>query len=134
MSCTCLCAVAGPINNCTVTAIVLMALQAVSTAASSYLFLKRVHAVYYGNNIVNHFFTFLWVVGVGTSCAVFSGTLHDYSEIVDTKHCLRYQHHAQLTITYILPVVFDNLVYLAISYKLLTSHRLGRLLVRKNVA
>ena len=126
MSCTFLCAVAGPINNCTATAIALMALQAVSTAASSYLFLKRVHAVYYGNNIVRHFFSFMWLVGVGTSCAVFSGTLHDYSEIADTKRCLRYQHHAQLTIAYILPVVFDNFVYLAISHKLLTSHKRGK--------
>ena len=125
-SCPFLSTVAGPIDDCTITAIVLMVSQAVSTAASSYLFLKRVHAVYYGNNIVNHFLTFLWLVGVGTSCAVFSGTLHDYSEIADTKHCLRYQHHAQLTIAYVLPVVFDTLVYLAISYKILTSHRLGK--------
>ena len=125
MSCTFLCAVAGPINDCTATAIALMALQAVSTAASSYLFLKRVHAVYYGNNIVNHFFTFLWLAGVGTSCAVFSGTLHDYNEIADTKHCLRYQHHTQLTIAYAVPVVFDSLVYFAISYKIMASNGLG---------
>ena len=118
MSCTFLCAVAGPINNCTATAIVLMVLQAVSTAASSYLFLKRVHAVFYGNNIVRHLFSFMWLVGVGTSCAVFSGTLHDYSEIADTKHCLRYQNQAQLTITYAMPVVFDFLVYSVISRKI----------------
>ena len=122
MSCTFLCVVAGPINNCTVIAIVLMALQTVSTAASSYLFLKRVHAVYHGNNIVRHLFSFMWLVGVGTSCAVFSGTLHDYSEIADTKHCLRYQNQAQLTITYTMPVVFDFLVYFAISYKISTAH------------
>ena len=126
MTCTFLCAVAGPINDCTATAIALMALQAVSTAASSYLFLKRVHAVYFGNNIVNHFFTLLWLVGVGTSCAVFSGTLHDYSEIADTKHCLRYQHHAQLTIAYVIPVAFDSLVYFAISYKIMSSHGSGK--------
>ena len=126
VSCTSLCAVAGPINNCTVIAIVLMALQAVSTAASSYLFLKRVHAVYYGNNIVRHFFSFMWLVGVGTSCAVFSGTLRDYSEIADTKHCLRSQHRAELAIAYMVPVMFDNLVYFAILYRIVTSHRLGK--------
>jgi len=126
MSCTFLCVVAGPINNCTVIAIVLMALQTVSTAASSYLFLKRVHAVYYGSNIVRHLFSFLWLVGVGTSCAVFSGTLQDYSEIADTKHCLRYQNQAQLTVAYAMPVIFDVLVYFAISYKIITTHRLGK--------
>ena len=118
--------VAGPINDCTVIAIVLVALQAISTAASSYLFLKRVHAVYYENNMVKYFFSFLWLVGVGTSCAVFSETLHDYTEIADTKHCLRDKYQYQFSIAYSPPVIFDALVYFAISFKILTSHRTGK--------
>ena len=116
-------AVAGPINDCTVIAMVLVALQAISTAASSYLFLKRVHAVYYENKMVKYFFSFLWLVGVGTSCAVFSETLHDYTEIADTKHCLRDKYQYQFSIAYSPPVIFDALVYFAISFKILASHR-----------
>ena len=121
-------AVAGPINNCTVIAMVLMALQVISTAASSYLFLKRVHAVYYGNNVVKYFFGFLWLVSVGTSCAAFPETLHDYTEIADTKHCLRhkYRYRYPFTIAYSSPVVFDALVYFAILFKILTSYRTGK--------
>ena len=119
-------AVAGPINDCTVIAMVLVALQAISTAASSYLFLKRVHAVYYENNIVKYFFGLLWLVGVGASCTVFSETLNDYTEIADTKHCLRDKYQYQFTIAYSPPVIFDALVYFAISFKILASHRSGK--------
>ena len=104
----------------------LMALQAISTAASSYLFLQRVHAVYYANNIIKHFFSFMWFVGVGASCAVFPGTLHDYTKIADTKHCLRYRNQTELIIAYSVPVAFDALVYSAISYKILADHRGGK--------
>ena len=102
-----------------------MLLQAISTAASSYLFLKRVHAVYHGNTIIKHSFSLLWLVGVGTSCAVFSDTLRDYTEIADTKHCLRYKSQVQFTVAYAFPVLFDGLVYFAISHKIISNNRSG---------
>ena len=104
---------------------VYMALQAISTAASSYLFLKRVHAVYYRNKIIKHLFSCMWF-GMVTACIVIFWTLDDYTEIADTKHCLRYKKQATLITAYTLLLDFDTLVYVAISFKILTSHRMGK--------
>ncbi|KAI5999801.1 hypothetical protein F5J12DRAFT_846744 [Pisolithus orientalis] len=114
----------GPVSNCTLSAMLLMAFQVVSSAAAAYLFLKRVHAVYFGNKVVRHFFSFLWIVGVGTSCATFQDAMDDQHEIADTKHCIRYQSQTPVSVAFMGPVLFDTLVYLAIAYKILTSYRM----------
>ncbi|KAL4081287.1 hypothetical protein V8B97DRAFT_2027368, partial [Scleroderma yunnanense] len=112
----------GPVSNCTLIAMLLVGCQVISSAAASYLFLKRVHAVYHKSKIARHIFSFLWFVGVGTSCAVFHGALHDYSEIANTKHCVRHSTWSALSIAFLDPVLFDTLVYFAITYKILTTH------------
>ena len=76
--------------------------------------------------MVKHTFTFLWLVGVGTSCAAVSGALHGYSEIADTKHCVRTSGWAALSVLLSSPVLFDTLVYVAITYKILSTHRTSR--------
>ncbi|KAI6005349.1 hypothetical protein EDC04DRAFT_2611579 [Pisolithus marmoratus] len=116
----------GPVSNCTLVAMGLVGLQVVSSAAASFLFLKRVCALYYDNKTTRYVFSILWVIGVGTSCAVFSSTLHDYREIANTKHCVRYQGWTALSIAFMDPVLFDTLVYFAIMYKILSAHRVGQ--------
>ncbi|KAL4081286.1 hypothetical protein V8B97DRAFT_1921606 [Scleroderma yunnanense] len=116
----------GPITHCTPVAMVWMGFQVISSATATYLFLKRVHAVYYGSAVVRHIFSFIWLVGVGTSFAVFAESSNDYSEIADTKHCVRYQSKNIFWIAFMVPIIFDALVYFAISYKILTSHRGGK--------
>ncbi|KAI6132886.1 hypothetical protein EV401DRAFT_2205049 [Pisolithus croceorrhizus] len=116
----------GPVSKCTLVALILVAFQVISSAAASFLFLKRIHAVYYGGKIIRHIFSFLWIVGVGTSCAVFSSTLHDYREIANTKHCVRQEGWTALSIAFMDPVLFDTLVYFAIVYKILSAHRKGQ--------
>ncbi|KAI6040721.1 hypothetical protein EDC04DRAFT_1411564 [Pisolithus marmoratus] len=116
----------GPVSNCTLVALLLVAFRTVSSAAASFLFLKRIHAIYYGSKIIQYVFSFLWVVGVGTSCALFSSTLRDYSEIANTKHCVRVEGWSALSIAFIGPVLFDTLVYFAIMYKILSTHRKGQ--------
>ena len=117
------CTIVGPVSNCTVIAVTIVALQVISSAAASYLFLKRIHAVYYGSKVVKHIFTFLWVIGVGTSCAAVSGALRNYSEIADTKHCVRHSTWTALAIAFSDPVLFDAIVYFAITYKILSTHQ-----------
>ena len=107
-----------------VVAMVLVAFQVLSSAASSYLFLKRAHAVYFQHKIVKHTFSFLWLVGVGTSCAVFSGPLHNYLEIADTEHCIRIQDVGALSIAFMDPILFDTFIYIAVMYKILTTHQM----------
>ncbi|KAI6016523.1 hypothetical protein EDC04DRAFT_527864 [Pisolithus marmoratus] len=116
----------GPVSTCTLNAMILVAFEVISSSAASFLFLKRIHAVYYGSKIIQYVFSFLWVVGIGTSCAVFSSTLHDYREIANTKHCVRYQGWSALSISFMDPVLFDTLVYFAIMYKILSAHRKGQ--------
>ncbi|KAI6015149.1 hypothetical protein F5J12DRAFT_816291 [Pisolithus orientalis] len=116
----------GPLSNCTLVAMFVVAFQVITSAAASFLFLKRVHAVYHGSRTIQYVFNFLWVIGVGTSCAVFFSTMHDYSEIADTKHCIRHQGWTALSIAFMDPVLFDTLVYFAIVYKILSGHRMGQ--------
>ncbi|KAI6099952.1 hypothetical protein EDD16DRAFT_493866 [Pisolithus croceorrhizus] len=116
---------AGPVSHCGAISLGIVAFQVTSFAAASYLFLKRVHAVYFANKVVQHTFSFLWLVSVGTSCAAFAGADHNSLEIADTKHCVRHQGWYALSIAFINPVLFDTLVYFAITYKILVTHTGG---------
>ncbi|KAG6327583.1 hypothetical protein ID866_11507, partial [Astraeus odoratus] len=73
------------------------------------------------NRIVKHTFSFLWLVGVGTSCAVFPATIEYYNEIADTKHCIRMKSSSTLSVAFMDPILFDTLVYIAITWKILTT-------------
>ncbi|KAI6100593.1 hypothetical protein F5141DRAFT_306650 [Pisolithus sp. B1] len=115
----------GPVSHCGAVSLGIVAFQVTSFAAASYLFLKRVHAVYFANKVVQHTFSFLWLVSVGTSCAAFAGADHNSLEIADTKHCIRHQGWYALSIAFINPVLFDTLVYFAITYKILVTHTGG---------
>ncbi|KAF9233842.1 hypothetical protein BU15DRAFT_79700 [Melanogaster broomeanus] len=112
----------GPITQCGVLALNLCVFWVVTSAASSYLFLKRVHAVFIHDRIVCHFFTFLWLAAFGGSLVVLPGPLHDYYEIANTKHCINHNIEDYVSIAFIGPVIFDALVFLAITYKILTFH------------
>ncbi|KAI6041483.1 hypothetical protein EDC04DRAFT_2668356 [Pisolithus marmoratus] len=116
----------GPVSDCRLIAIISAIFQIISTAAASYLFLRRVHAVYFGNKNVQYFFSFLWIAGVGASFLLIYDAIHGYREIADTKHCIRQQDWAAVRAAFAIPVVFDNLVYFAIMHKILSTHQTGR--------
>ncbi|KAI6016522.1 hypothetical protein EDC04DRAFT_527562 [Pisolithus marmoratus] len=116
----------GPVSNCRLIAIISATFQIISTAAASYLFLRRVHAVYFGNKNVQYFFSLLWITGIGTSCLLLYDAIHSYREIADTKHCVRQQDWAALHVAFAIPVVFDNLIYFAIMHKILSTHQTGQ--------
>ncbi|KAG6325942.1 hypothetical protein ID866_13147 [Astraeus odoratus] len=75
------------------------------------------------NRIVKHASNLLWLVGVGTSCAVFSGAVQDHIEIADTKHCVRSKGWSALSVAYMNPILFDTFVYIAITWKIFTMSR-----------
>ncbi|KAI6128217.1 hypothetical protein EDD16DRAFT_178554 [Pisolithus croceorrhizus] len=114
---------AGPVPNCGLIAAISATFQIISSATASYLFLRRVHAVYVGSKNVQHAFSLLWSVGIGTSCLLLYDATHSYYEIADTKHCIRQQYWALLPVAFGVPVLFDCLVYCAIMHKILSSHR-----------
>ncbi|KAF9241309.1 hypothetical protein BU15DRAFT_60936 [Melanogaster broomeanus] len=113
----------GPITDCGVLMLTLYIFWVVTTAASSYLFLKRVHAVFLLDRIVCHLFTFLWLAAFGASLVVLPGALLDYYEIANTKHCINHRIKDYVAVAFLGPVIFDALVFLAITYKILMSHR-----------
>ncbi|KAG6329308.1 hypothetical protein ID866_9782 [Astraeus odoratus] len=112
----------GPITNCGLLLTIAAAFQVISSTTASYLFLKRVHTIYCRNKIVTRVFSFLWLVGVGMSCAVFYGAFQDHIEIADTKHCFREKGSSVLSVAFMDPILFDTLVYIAITWKILTTH------------
>ncbi|KAF9242892.1 hypothetical protein BU15DRAFT_72541 [Melanogaster broomeanus] len=107
--------VTGPITQCGVFALTLCVFWVIASAASSYLFLKRVHAVFLKGRIVCHFFSFLWFAGCGTSFLTLIGPLNDYYEIADTKHCIGSGVADYVSAAFIVPGLFDTLVFLAIT-------------------
>ncbi|KAI6126828.1 hypothetical protein F5141DRAFT_358866 [Pisolithus sp. B1] len=116
----------GPVTNCRLIAIISAVFQIISSAAASYLFLRRVHAVYFGSKDVQYTFSFLWIVGICASGLLLYDAIHGYHEIANTKHCIRQQYWAALPIAFGIPVSFDCLVYCAIMHKILSTHRTGQ--------
>lgn len=95
-----------------------------ASGSSSYLFLKRVHAVFFQERLVRHTFTVLWIAGVGASMLSLPNALHDGYEIADTKHCINNDNIKKyVSAAFVVPIVFDALVFFGISYKVLVYHR-----------
>ncbi|KAF9231812.1 hypothetical protein BU15DRAFT_81963 [Melanogaster broomeanus] len=115
----------GPITQCGILVMVLCVFWVIAYAAGSYLFLKRVHAVFLQDRIVRHFFSFLWCAGFGASFVSLIDPLHDYYEIADTKHCISRGVPDYASAAFIVPGLFDALVFLAVTYKILVSYRVS---------
>ncbi|KAF9231805.1 hypothetical protein BU15DRAFT_55708 [Melanogaster broomeanus] len=113
---------AGPVAQCEVLALNIIVVWMIASAASSYLFLKRVHAVFLQDRNVWLFFTFLWLTGFGTSFLSLADPLHEYYEFADTKHCISRRVEEYQSAAFIVPGLFDTLVFLAVTYKILMSH------------
>ncbi|KAI6002108.1 hypothetical protein EDD15DRAFT_1580721 [Pisolithus albus] len=116
----------GPVSNCKLIAVISAAFQVISTATASYLFLRRVHAVYFGSKGVQYVFSFLWFAVVCASSSLFYDAVHGYQEIADTKHCIRQQYWAALPVAFAVPLGFDAFVYGAIMHKILSVHQKGQ--------
>jgi len=112
----------GPITNCGVLSLNERVFWVLATASSSYLFLKRVHAVFLQDRIVCHIFTLLWLATFGASLVVLPGPLNDYSELANTKHCVAHEMKSYVSTAFVVPVIFDALVFLAITYKIHMIH------------
>ncbi|XP_006456212.1 hypothetical protein AGABI2DRAFT_146114 [Agaricus bisporus var. bisporus H97] len=88
--------------------------------SSSFLFLRRVKAVYPDNNWIKRFFSVLWFINGGTEITVVLGV--GASHAPGTLHCIDIQPAHYVIAGGLAPVVFDTLVFLAISYKIGTAY------------
>ncbi|KAF9241318.1 hypothetical protein BU15DRAFT_73444 [Melanogaster broomeanus] len=112
----------GPVTNCGVIVLNVRVFWVVTTTASSYLFLKRVHAVFHQERIVCRIFTILWLAAFGATLVGLPTSLDAYSELANTKHCIARGLHSYESAAFIALVIFDGLVFLAITYKILVFH------------
>ena len=88
----------------------------ISTAS---LFFFRVRAIFDGNRWVVGFFAFMWLAVVAGMLTVTTGVTG--AAIGDTKYCLNAKVESYVGAASIIPLVNDTLVFLAISYRLVTN-------------
>lgn len=90
-----------------------------SMACASFLFLRRLHAVYGHNRTVRWIFTFLYV-GV-TACGVPAIIGFHMKHIPGTGYCTPYKIEDYVSMIDFFPGVFDTLVFLAVSYRIMMT-------------
>ncbi len=83
---------------------------------TSFLFLRRVQAVYHGNRYVQCAFTLLWAGKSGIVVMLIPGT--HAKHISGTGYCIVYDAQRYVPITNFMPAVFDTLVFFAVSYRI----------------
>jgi len=109
----------APIGNCPSLKYVQGVFFEIGGPATSLLFLFRVKAVYNHSRIVTAFFGFLWLSIAGLSILLMVGI--NGSRIPYTRRCSQgVSNTTYTTIPLILTAVFDTLVFLAISYHMVS--------------
>ncbi|KAH7883422.1 hypothetical protein F5I97DRAFT_1930981 [Phlebopus sp. FC_14] len=110
----------GPLDNCRAGLRGIDASYDLAGAATSFLFLRRVHAVFFDGKAVRWCFTALWLASIVVWAVGSVGS--DAFEIADTKHCMPTEPPHTLIVGPVMPLTYDSLVFLAISYKIVTSY------------
>ncbi|KAF9443724.1 hypothetical protein P691DRAFT_797122 [Macrolepiota fuliginosa MF-IS2] len=108
-----------PFNNCEPIFITSGCCYVLSLSSSSFLFLRRVQAVYADNRCVQWFFFILWLIYCGLDFTVPIGVRG--SHIPGTRYCLDSENGTYLLAGAFAPIVFDTSVFLAISFKVARS-------------
>ncbi|KAF9440965.1 hypothetical protein P691DRAFT_800662 [Macrolepiota fuliginosa MF-IS2] len=104
--------VAVPVGNCDLIYIISGCFCILSISSSSFLFLRRVQAVYADNRWVQWFFFILWLVYCGL----------EFTVPIGTRHCIDSETSHYVLAGAFSPIIFDTLVFLAISFKVGSSH------------
>ncbi|KAJ3573720.1 hypothetical protein NP233_g2246 [Leucocoprinus birnbaumii] len=93
-----------------------------SMTCTSYLFLRRLQAVYFDKPVVRWLFNFLWLASVAVSVLNPLGLAP--AHIPGTSYCTVHQIHGRdwTAASRFVPAAFDSLVFLAISCKMVMDH------------
>ena len=89
---------------------------------TSFLFLRRLHAVYHEWRKVCWIYSFAWFCISCLTVTVPIGV--DIQHIGGTEYCIVFQIHSYTAVSEFLPVVFDTLVFSAVSCKLILDRDL----------
>ncbi|KIM76936.1 hypothetical protein PILCRDRAFT_825948 [Piloderma croceum F 1598] len=109
----------SPIDNCESVKYVEGILFEISSVATSLLFFFRVKAVYRHSRFVIAFFGFLFLINAGLSLLSMLGTTG--IRIPYTRRCTQHIARSYMATPIILTAANDTLVFLAISYRILSS-------------
>ncbi|KAJ3575405.1 hypothetical protein NP233_g1117 [Leucocoprinus birnbaumii] len=109
-----------PLDSCEPIFIAIGCCCILSISSSSFLFLRRVQAIWAGNLWVSGIFSVLWVLDWALEVTVPVGVHADH--IPGTLYCIDSQPQHYVLAAGIIPVIFDTFVFLAISYKIAVSH------------
>jgi hypothetical protein len=94
----------------------------ISTASSSFLFLRRTHAIFNARRYWQHFYSCLYIVNVGISFVVPIG--NHAGPFGQTGWCINTNVQYYVVAAVFSRLIFDSCVFIGISYELATSHSL----------
>jgi len=127
--------IAAPIDNCDALKYVEGIFAEIAIPSTSLLFLFRVKAIYNHLNIITTFFGIMWLSIAGLSILIMLGItrgkhfgwffyddVHNYSvdRIPYTRHCTEGLAHQYTMVPIIVTAAYDTLIFLAVSYRLVT--------------
>ncbi|KXN83153.1 hypothetical protein AN958_01766 [Leucoagaricus sp. SymC.cos] len=111
---------AMPLDNCNPMFIAIGCCCIASISSSSFLFLRRVQAVWANNRWVKGIFFVLWLIDGGLVVTVPVGV--HATHIPGTKYCIDSPPARYVIAGGIIPVIFDTFVFFTISYKIASAH------------
>ncbi|KAF5372817.1 hypothetical protein D9757_011100 [Collybiopsis confluens] len=111
-----------PVGSCQVTQTVLDCFATMGTAGAGLLFFIRARAVFMANKRMVAFLAFLWIMVVASSASLPIATFASAVNIEDTLYCMTKGGSPSAGAGLIVSTVFDTVIFLSISYKLVASH------------
>ncbi|KIK53983.1 hypothetical protein GYMLUDRAFT_106732, partial [Collybiopsis luxurians FD-317 M1] len=112
--------IAYPVGNCKLGDIAVDCFFPVGIAGSCFLFFLRARAVYMNRLYIVAIFAFLWLSVLAACITVPFGTVSDSINIEDTPYCVTVATEDFAKAAVIVPTVYDTVIFLAISYKLMS--------------
>lgn len=109
-----------PNPNCNALEHAITSFWVLAISSSSFLFVRRVQALYAENKMVIWFFWILYVANVVLSFLTPIGSRA--SPLADTGYCINGGIHHYVAAAAFMPLAFDSLVFGFISYKVATEH------------
>ncbi|PPQ98316.1 hypothetical protein CVT26_013635 [Gymnopilus dilepis] len=111
--------VTAPISDCTRFENILTGLYSVAVPTTALLFFLRVRAVFDRNKYIVTFFAFMWLAVLAGSITVTQGLTG--MNIGTTDYCANLSLEGYVVAAAIIPLVNDTLVFLAISFRLMSN-------------
>ncbi|PPQ87208.1 hypothetical protein CVT25_014181, partial [Psilocybe cyanescens] len=113
----------APIKACNQFVLAVHILMTISISTTSLLFVFRVRAIYEGNKYIASFFGLMWLAVVASFIVTMQGLeAHlESNEYGSLTYCATRSISRYIALDFVMPLVHDTLVFLAISWRLTTN-------------